>query len=289
MTYAFIRQHLARDYPVRTCCRVLGVSPSGYYHARSRGPCRRDCRHAVLAEAIRVAHTVNRGVYGSPRIARDLRSRGVPICRNTAARIMRELGLRSRRARRFRPRTTDSSRTLRPAPNILNRGFRAPRPDAVWLADITYVPLQNGFAYLAAVMDLHSRAIVGWALDDSLAAALAARALEAAVARRRPPPGTVHHSDRGVQYDSLLYRALLARHGFVQSMSRRGDCYDNAPMESFFATLKSELIGDARYRTIDHARDHLVPFIDGFYLHRRLHSSLGYSTPASALLASATP
>ena len=283
MIYAFIRESLARDFPVRVCCRTLGVSTSGYYHARSRGPSGRDCRRAVLAEAVRTLHAETRGVYGSPRVTHHLRSRGVPICRNTAAKIMREQGLRSRRCRRFRPRTTDSSATLRPAPNLLNRVFKADRPDAVWLADITYIPLEEGFAYLAAVMDLHSRAVVGWALDTAMPATLVCAALHAAITSRRPPPGTLCHSDRGVQYDSLLYRTLLARHGLVQSMSRKGDCYDNAPMESFFATLKSELIGDARYADLQHARDQLTAYIDGFYNRRRLHSAINYSTPLAVL------
>lgn len=280
MIYSFIREHLAADYPVRVCCKMLGVSTSGYYHARSRGPSRRDCRHAVLAEHVRVTHEANRRVYGSPRITRDLRSRGVPICRNTAAKLMKELGIRSRRCRRFRPRTTDSSATVHPAPNLLKREFKATAPDRVWLADITYIPLKSGFAYLAAVMDLHSRAVVGWALDDSMTVQLPARALHNAVVTRRPRPGLLHHSDRGVQYDSLLYRGLLERRGFVQSMSRKGDCYDNAPMESFFSTLKAELVGDTRYATVEHARDDLFSYIEGFYNTRRIHSSIGYATPA---------
>lgn len=279
MIYTFIRQHLAGDYPVRVCCRTLGVSTSGYYHARSRGPSRRECRHALLAEHVRVTHELSRRVYGSPRIAHDLRSKGVRLCRNTAAKLMKELGLRSRRCRRFRPRTTDSSATVRPAPNLLGRAFGAGRPDSVWLADITFIPLESGFAYLAAVLDLYSRAVVGWALDDSMTAELPARALREAVVTRRPAAGLVHHSDRGVQYDSLLYRGLLQRGGIVQSMSRRGDCYDNAPMESFFSTLKAELVGETRYRTVEQARAEVFAYIEGFYNTRRLHSSINYKAP----------
>ncbi len=282
MIYAFIRAHLT-EFPVRLCCRTLGVSTSGFYHARSRGPSRRRCRHAVLTEQIRVAHADSRAAYGSPRVARALRASGVTICRNTAAKIMRRLGLRSRRARRFRPCTTDSSATIRPAPNRLRQRFTADGPDRVWLADITYIPLADGFAYLAAVLDLHSRAIVGWALRQTLRSDLACAALDAAVAARHPTPGLIHHSDRGVQYDSLRYRQELRRHGMVQSMSRRGNCYDNAPMESFFATLKSELIGDSRFASIRDAADHLTLFIDGFYNRRRLHSSIHFTTPDSAL------
>lgn len=283
MIYTFIREHLAGDYPVRVCCKTLGVSTSGYYHARARGPSSRDCRHALLAEHVRVTHEANRRVYGSPRIARDLRSKGVRICRNTAAKLMKELGIRSRRCRRFRPRTTDSSATVHPAPNLLKRAFTADAPDSVWLADITYIPLESGFAYLAAVMDLHSRAVVGWALDDSMTAQLPAKALHNAVVTRRPRPGLLHHSDRGVQYDSLHYRGLLQRRGFVQSMSRKGDCYDNAPMESFFSTLKAELVGDTRYPDSAAARDDLFAYIEGFYNTRRIHSSIGYTTPNHAL------
>lgn len=283
MIYAFIRDHLAGDFPVGTCCRVLGVSTSGYYHARSRGPSSRDCRRAVLAERVRLAHADSHGAYGSPRVARALRGSGVTICRNTAARIMRELGLRSKRARRGRIVTTDSSGTVRPAPNLLARRFVASQPDRVWLADITYIPLASGFAYLAAVLDLHSRAVVGWAIGDCLGAELACRALEAAVAARRPGPGLIHHSDRGVQYDCTQYRALLERHRMVQSMSRRGDCYDNAPMESFFATLKTECLGDTRLASLRDAADHVTAAIEGFYNRRRLHSSIGYTTPDKAL------
>lgn len=283
MIYAFIRDHLADQFPVRVCCRTLGVSTSGYYHARARGPSRRACRGVVLAEHVRTVHADTRAAYGSPRVAHELRRRGVSICRNTAAKLMRQMGLRSRRSRRFRPRTTDSSGTIRPAPNLLGRDFSCDAPDRVWLADITYVPLREGFCYLAAIMDLHSRAIVGWSLGTNLATDLVCEALHAAVRRRRPAPGLVHHSDRGSQYDSVRYRDLLARHGVRQSMSRRADCYDNAPMESFFATLKTELISAARYRDADEARDQLTAYIDGFYNRRRLHSAIGYTTPEQIL------
>lgn len=283
MIYTVIREHLAGDYPVKVCCKVLGVSTSGYYHARSRGPSRRDCRHAVLAEHVRVTHESSRRVYGSPRIARDLRAQGVRICRNTAAKLMKELGIRSRRCRRSRPRTTDSSATVHPAPNLLKRTFTTEAPDSVWLADITYLPLESGFAYLAAVLDLYSRAVVGWAVADSMTAELPARALHDAVRARRPRRGLVHHSDRGVQYDSLLYRGALQHHGIVQSMSRKGDCYDNAPMESFFSTLKAELVGDTRYPTVEQARTDLFAYIEGFYNTRRIHSSIGYTPPHHVL------
>lgn len=282
MIYAFIRDHLVDEFPVRLCCRTLGVSTSGYYHARVRGPSRRACRRVVLAEHVRTVHADSRAAYGSPRIAHELRRRGVSICRNTAATLMRQMRLRPRRSRRFRPRTTDSSGTIRPAPNLLKRDFACEAVDRVWLADITYVPLREGFAYLAVVMDLHSRAIVGWSLGSTLATDLVCSALRTALRQRVPAPGLVHHSDRGSQYDSVRYRDLLAGHGMLQSMSRRGDCYDNAPMESFFASLKAELVGDTPYRDADEARDMLVWYIDGFYNRSRLHSSIGYRTPMQA-------
>lgn len=279
MKQAFIRDHLAA-FPVRVCCRVLGISRSGYYHALGRPVSARRTHRLRLAADVRVLHRETRGVYGSPRLCRALQRRGVAICRNTAATLMRESGLRSGRCRRFRPRTTDSSRTVQPAPNLL-RGLAPPdRPGMVWVADITYIPVAGGFVYLAAVMDLGSRRIVGWALDDNLRVHLVQRALRAAVARHPPPAGLVHHSDRGVQYDSAAYRALLSGHAMIQSMSRKGDCYDNAAMESFFATLKTELVGATVYPGYQTAYDEIFRFIEGFYNLHRLHSSLDYRTPA---------
>ena len=278
MKYAFIRTHL-RGYPVRVCCRVLGVSRSGYYHALDRPRSPRRIRRELLVEQVRSAHEESRRAYGSWRVARELTRRGVRVCRNTAARVMRESGLRSRRCARFRPRTTDSSRTLVPAPNLLRAMDRPTRAGRVWVADITYIRTHGGFVYLAAVMDLGTRQIVGCSLGEHLHTHLAVRALAAAAARHPPPPGLVHHSDRGVQYDSTLYRTRLAELAMVQSMSRRGDCYDNAAMESFFATLKSELIGTEVYRDLLHARDEVVRYIEGFYNPRRLHSALDYQPP----------
>ena len=283
MKHAFIRDHLAAAFPVRVCCRVLRVSAAGYYDALKRGPSARRQRRLMLARLVQSVHQETRQVYGSPRLCRELRRRGIPICRNTTARLMRESGLRSRRARRFRPRTTDSSRTVKPAPNLL-RGMAPPdRPRQVWVADITYLRAASGFLYLAAVMDLFSRRIVGWRLDDTLSPRLAIAALRAAVAQYPPPTaGLVHHSDRGIQYDSLAYRAVLEELGMVQSMSRRGDCYDNAAMESFFATLKTELIADHVFPDQLSAHDALFLFIDGFYNQHRLHSSLDFHPPAHA-------
>jgi putative transposase len=280
--HAFIRHHLAGNFPLRVCCRVLGVSASGYYHALDRPISARRLHRLRLAEEVRTVHQQTRGVYGSPRVCRALQRSGVSICRNTAATLMRESGLRSRRCRRFRPRTTDSSRTIRPAPNLLRQMPAPDRPGKVWVADITYIAIAGGFVYLAAVMDLGSRRIVGWTLGESLHVGLVRRALLAGIAGHPPSPGLVHHSDRGSQYDSLEYRSLLRGHGIVQSMSRRGDCYDNAAMESFFATLKTELIGVNVYPDHRTAHDQIFRFIEGFYNTHRLHSALNYTTPNEA-------
>lgn len=279
MKYAFIRDHLARLYPVRVCCTALRVSRSGYYAARDRDDSPRRQRHRLLARQVRLVHEETRQAYGSPRVCRELQRRGIAICRNTAASIMREAGLRSRRSRRFRPRTTDSSRTVLPAPNLLRHLPSPDNPGLIWVADITYIRTERGFVYLAAVMDLCSRRIVGWSLGDSLRPRIAEDALHSALQKCRPLRGLVHHSDRGIQYDSASYRTLLDRNGIIQSMSRKGDCYDNAAMESFFATLKSELIGDHVFTDQQQTHDALFRFIEGFYNNRRLHSSIGYRSP----------
>lgn len=282
MKYAFIRDHLAGCFPVRVCCSALRVSRSGYYAARDRDESPRRQRHRLLVRQVRLVHEETRQAYGSPRLCRELRRRGIPICRNTAATIMRESGLRSRRSRRFRPRTTDSSQTVAPASNLLRHLPPPDRPGLIWVADITYIRTERGFVYLAAVMDLCSRRIVGWTLSDSLRPQLAENALNSALKKCRPLRGLVHHSDRGIQYDSASYRTLLDHHGIVQSMSRRGDCYDNAAMESFFATLKSELVGDQIFADQQQAHDAIFRFIEGFYNNHRLHSSLNYQTPIQA-------
>ncbi|MGH7244804.1 MAG: IS3 family transposase [Phycisphaerales bacterium] len=279
MKYAFIRDHLADRFPLRACCSALRVSRSGYYSARNRVDSPRRQRRHLLVRQLRLAQEETRQAYGSPRLCRELRRRGIPICRNTAARIMRESGLRSRRSGRFRPRTTDSSRTVSPASNLLRHLPPPEEPGRIWVADITYIRTAQGFVYLAAVME---RRIVGWALGDSLRPSLAENALLAAIKRCRPLRGLVHHSDRGIQYDSGSYRTLLDDYGMIQSMSRRGDCYDNAAMESFFATLKSELVGDTLFTDQQHAHDAIFRFIEGFYNNHRLHSGIGYRSPAQA-------
>jgi transposase InsO family protein len=273
----FIHDHVA-DFPVQVMCELLGVSRGGYYAWAGRAESGRAADDRALATEIRAAHEASRGRYGSPRVHAELRARGRRIGRKRVARLMRGMGLAARRRRRFR-RTTDSRHAFPIAPNLLERNFTAEAPDRVWLADLTYIWTAQGWLYLAAVLDLYTRRVVGWAMADHLRHELTLAALDMAIVRQRPAPGLVHHADRGVQYAAHGYRTRLRRHGMVCSMSRKGDCWDNAPMESFFATLKGELVEAAEYDTRDEARADLFQYIEGFYNRRRLHSGLGYLTP----------
>jgi putative transposase len=280
MRYRFVAAERAA-FPVRTLCRVVGVAASGFYAWSRRGPGRRreDDRRVGARIAAIVARS--RGTYGSPRVQAELRAEGVRIGRKRVARLMREAGLTA--ARRCRvPRTTDSRHDHPVAPNLLGRRFAAERPDTVWLADISYIPTGEGWLYLAAIKDLATREIVGWSMADHLREELARDALLMAICRRQPPPGLIHHSDRGVQYASGPYRATLARHGIVPSMSRKGDCLDNAPMESFFGSLKTELVHRTSFPTREAARRALFEYVEAFYNRRRRHSGLGFLTPAQA-------
>lgn len=273
----FMRDHAA-DFPVQVMCEVLGVSRSGYYAWASRAESARAAADRALAAEIRAAHAASRGRYGSPRVHAELRTHGRRVGRKRVARLMRGMGLAARRRRRFR-RTTDSSHAFPIAPNLLGRNFTAEAPDRVWLADLTYIWTAEGWLYLAAVLDICTRRVVGWAMADHLGHELALAALDMAIARQRPLPGLIHHADRGVQFAAHRYRARLLAHGMLCSMSRKGDCWDNAPMESFFATLKGELVEEADYQTRDQARADVFHYIEGFYNKRRLHSALGYITP----------
>jgi transposase InsO family protein len=278
--FAFVKANRPR-YPVAVLCDVLAVSRSGYYAWARRPPSARAGRRAELAGHVRAAHADSRGTYGSPRVAAELRARGVKACENTVARVMREQRIRSKVVRRFRVRTTDGAHAHPVADNLLDRDFAADRPDAKWAADITYVPTAQGWLYLAVVVDLCSRRVVGWAMADHMRATLCADALTMALSRRRPPPdGTlVHHSDRGAQYACGDYRALLAEHAIEASMSRKGDCYDNAAVESFFKTLKAELVYHERYATREQATASIFEYVECWYNRKRLHSALGYRSP----------
>ena len=277
MSYGLIRSNAA-DFPIQLMCEVLEVSRSGYYDWIGRSESVRAAADRALATEIRASHDASRGRYGSPRVHAELRAHGRRIGRKRVARLMRGMGLAARRPRRFR-RTTDSAHAFPVAPNLLGRDFQAPAPDRIWLADITYIWTAQGWLYLAVVLDLFSRQVVGWAMAEHLGHELALAALDMAIERRRPAPGLVQHSDRGVQYAAQGYRSRLREHGIVCSMSRKGDCWDNAPMESFFATLKGELVDAREYLTRDEARADVFQYIEGFYNRRRLHSSIGYRTP----------
>jgi transposase InsO family protein len=273
VTFAFIAAEKA-IFPIRTLCRVLEVSPSGFYAWCSRAPSLRAQRDIGLRHALRVAHAESQGRYGSPRLHQAIRACGFAVGRNRVIRVMHADGLSARRRRRFRV-TTDSAHPHRIARNLVRRQFRPARPNRVWAADVTALPTATGWAYLAVVLDLYSRAVVGWAVRPTCQTDLPLAALHLALGRRQPPRGLVHHSDRGVQYASAGYQRVLAAHGIVPSMSRRGNCWDNAVVESFFSSLKSN-------STRPHGPAHAIgEYIDRFYNPRRLHSTLGYQSPAA--------
>jgi transposase InsO family protein len=261
-------------------CDMLDVSRSGYYAWRDRPDSDRATRRAELVGRIGRVYDESRGTYGSPRVTAELKEDGVDVCENTVAKYMREEGLEVKPRRRFVPRTTDSDHPHPIAPNVLDRQFAASAPDRKWACDLTYVWTDEGWLYLSVVIDLFSRRVVGWSMTDHLRAdGGVAEALAMAISRRGPGAGLLHHSDRGVQYACELYRDLLARHGIVCSMSRPGNCYDNAVVESFFGTLKTELVHRTRYRTRDEARSSLFEWIECWYNRRRRHSSLAYLSP----------
>ena len=240
MRFAFIREHLGQ-YPTNLACDVLEVSRSGYYAWRDRPASARQQRRQELAAKVQAVHAESRRVYGSPRVHRALATGGEKVSENTVAKIMQANGLRAKTKRKFVPRTTDSAHNQPIAPNILDRQFATAPPDRTWACDITYIPTDEGWLYLAGVIDVGSRRVVGWSMADHMRTELVADAMEMALARRQPRAGLLHHSDRGVQYASDDYQVLLQRHQIAVSMSGKGDCWDNAVMESFWATLKTEL------------------------------------------------
>ena len=279
MTFRFIEAHQGQ-WPVRLLCDALGVSPAGYYAWHDRPASARQRRHDALLVEIRAIHAEFHARYGSPRVHAELAARGHDCCVNTVAKLMRDHGIRAKTARKFRC-TTDSDHDLPVAENLLDRQFDPGSPNEAWVADITYIPTREGWLYLAAVEDLYSRRVVGRSMADHLESRLVVDALALAVERRLPRDGLLAHSDRGSQYASEHYQRLLARHGITCSMSRRADCWDNAPMESFFASLKKELIHGADFATRAQARTAIVEYIEVFYNTRRRHSSLGYVSPAA--------
>ena len=278
MKFAFIAQQLG-GLPVDVACDVLEVSRSGYYAWRDRPVSEQGRRRTQLADKIRVVHADNRGVYGSPRVWKALTATGERVCQNTVAKVMRAQGLQGKVKRKFVPCTTDSAHGQPIASNVLDRQFTTEAPNRKWAGDITYIPTDEGWLYLAGVIDLHSRRIVGWSMAEHMQTDLVADALTMALTRRQPPAGLLHHSDRGVQYASDAYQSLLQDHRIQASMSGKGDCWDNAVMESFWATLKTELIYHEHYATREDARRSIFEYIEVFYNRKRLHSSLGYVSP----------
>ena len=261
-------------------CTVLNVSRSGYYAWSRRTPSAQAQRRELLIEHIATAHQTSRQTYGSPRVHRELLAQGTTCCVNTVAKRMHQSELRSKAQRRFVVKTTDSQHPHPIAENILNREFQVDQPDTVWVTDITYIPTLEGWLYLAVVLDLCTRRVIGWATADHLRAELAGAALQMALSHRQPSQGVLHHSDRGVQYASEEYRAILAEHQIQASMSRTGNCYDNAVAESFFSTLKRELVHHEKYKTHKEASQSLFEFIEVFYNRQRRHSTLDYRSPA---------
>jgi len=278
MKFAFIHAEKA-IFPVAALCRLLGVSRQGYYAFARRPPSARVQRDRALQERVQQVHAESRGTYGSPRVLAALRHRGERVGKRRVERTLRNLGLRGRSPRRWR--TTTRANPAHPVVgNVLDRDFTASRPNERWVTDISYVWTNEGWCYLAVILDLFSRSVVGWALDATLNTSLPLAALGMAVRRRRPEAGLMHHSDRGCQYTSADYRGVLAQLGVTVSMSRKGNCWDNAVAESFFATLKTELVYGRSWPTRLELRAAVFEYIEVFYNRRRLHSSVGYRTPA---------
>jgi putative transposase len=269
----------SEEFPVQRLCKVLGVSQSGYFAWRRRPASSRQREDLVLLAHIRSAFALSNETYGSPRMTRELQESGLRVGRRRTARLMRENGLKARQKRRFK-RTTDSHHPLPIAPNLLDQDFSAERPNEKWNADISYVWTGEGWLYLAVVLDLFARRVVGWAASDRLHKELPLEALRKALAIRQPSAGLIHHSDRGSQYCSVAYQAVLKEHGILVSMSGKGNCFDNAVVETFFKTLKSEMVWRTAFQTRAEARDAIARYIDGFYNPVRRHSTLDFISPA---------
>jgi transposase InsO family protein len=260
-------------------CRVLKVSRSGYYRWLKRRPSRRELDNQRLDAEIRKIYDGSKGRYGSPKITRELRDKGLKVGKNRVAGRMRLAGLRSKVRRKYRV-TTDSKHRFPVAPNLLERKFTTDAPGKVWVSDITYLATRAGWLYLTVIIDLFSRMVVGWALSSSLSHEMVVAALKRAIRRRRPAKGLIFHSDRGVQYACTDFRKELAQHGFIQSMSRKGDCWDNAVAESFFSIMKTELVYHEKYGGHQDTLHSIFEYIEAFYNRERRHSTLGYLSPA---------
>ena len=279
MKYAFIQDH-REQFRVKRLCEVLEVSRSGYYEWCGRPESPRSCEDRRLGEQIKATHEKSRQTYGTRRIQRDLTEEGEQVSRARIGRLMRRQGLEAKARRRFKA-TTDSRHTLPVADNHLNRNFEVKEPDRVYVGDITYIPTAEGWLYLAVLIDLYSRMVVGWAMSARMTADLVGDALKMAIGKRRPPKELMVHHDRGSQYASHRYRQTLDEHQYVLSMSRKGNCWDNAPAESFFKTLKTELVHGAQFQSRDQAKQEIFEYIEVFYNRRRRHSSIEYQAPAN--------
>lgn len=279
MRFTFI-DRAKKDFPVQRLCRVLDVSQSGYFAWVARPASLRQRQDMMLLSHVRSAFTLSNGTYGSPRMTRELQDQGLAVGRRRTARLMRNNGLQARQKRRFK-RTTDSEHAWPVAPNLLDRDFLTAAPNRKWSADISYIWTREGWLYLAIVMDLFSRRIIGWTVSDRLHRNLAVAALRRAFAIRRPDPGLICHSDRGSQYCSIDYQSEIRKHGALISMSGKGNCYDNAIVETFFKTLKSELVWRTVFMTRADAEAAIGRYIDGFYNPVRRHSSLDFISPAT--------
>ena len=286
MKYAWIERH-RRQWPVTLQCEVLGVSASGYFERQMRlqagtalsvGQGRQRVGDEALLAHIKAAHAASKGEYGWPRIWKELLAQGVRVGKERIQKLMRLHGIKARGKRRFVVTTTDSKDDLPIAPNLLARDFNPALPDAVWAGDITYIPTAEGWLYLAAVIDLHSRQVVGWSMQEHMQTSLVADALRMAWFRRRPAAGLIFHSDRGSQYCSAEFQAILTGYGMRSSMSRKGNCWDNAPTESLWGSLKVGRLHGCQFATRRQAMDEVIDWLT-FYNHRRLHSTLGYISP----------
>lgn len=277
MKYQFIDRYRSL-YRVEKMCRILNIGRSSYYTWKNRSKSMRDKENERLVFKIKLVHGKSRKTYGSPRITAELRASGIRCGKNRIARLMRENGIMAKTKRRFKI-TTDSKHNLPIAPNLLNQEFTADAPNKTWTGDITYIWTRRGWMYLAVVEDLFNREIVGWSMRKRITKDIAIKALTMAIQRKRPPKGLIFHSDRGSQYASHEFRKLLNKYGCVQSMSGKGNCYDNAVTESFFHTLKTELVYSEKYRTRSEARQSIFEYIEIFYNRVRRHSYLGYVSP----------
>jgi putative transposase len=278
MIFRFVSNNLS-EFPIILMCRVLEVSRSGYYAWLKHPESKRDKDDKALSQEIFEIHQESFCTYGSPRVYRELKRRGKHIGEKRIVRLMRKDGLRAKTKRKFKV-TTDSRHNFPVAANLLNREFTPEEPNQVWASDITYIWTAEGWLYLAVVMDLFSRTIVGWSMSERMTRELVIDAFVMATKRRNPPSGLLHHSDRGSQYASDDYQDILAKHGAICSMSRKGNCWDNAPVESFFGTLKREHVFHNRYLHRAQARQSIFVYIEQFYNRKRIHSALGYRTPS---------